>query len=70
MVVYRTKEKDVLDWICYRHYTQPMQAGRVEAVLSANPGLADKGPIYSSGILIELPYFPDAKETEVVRLWD
>ena len=39
---YRTKEGDMLDWICWKHYGQ--ESGTVELVLTANPGLAANGP--------------------------
>ncbi|EIK8119958.1 tail protein X, partial [Escherichia coli] len=41
------------------------------AVLEANPGLADLGPVYPSGVEIVLPdwtYEPEEKET--FQLWD
>ena len=67
---YRTREGDVLDELCWRHYGR--QSGAVEAVLAANPGLSDLGPIYPSGVLIALPDLaPAAAETPApVRLWD
>ena len=64
---YRTREGDILDAICWRHY------GRENAtieVLKVNPGLADKGTILPSGIEIILPDLvtPVAKESS--SLWD
>ncbi|EFG1350078.1 phage tail protein, partial [Escherichia coli] len=41
------------------------------AVLEANPGLADLGPVYPAGVEIVLPdwvYEPEVKET--FQLWD
>jgi len=38
---YRTKEGDVLDRVCWKHYGA--QAGAVEAVLEANTNLAEHG---------------------------
>lgn len=51
--VYITKDGDMLDMICAAHYGET--GGYVEAVLSANYGLADKGFIYPAGIAITLP---------------
>ena len=53
MTAYRTRDGDMLDWICWKHYGQT--EGAVEAVLDANPHLADLGPVYEAGTLITLP---------------
>jgi len=68
MQQYRTRDGDTLDWICWKHYGR--QSGAVEAVLEANPGLADKGPVLSAGELIQLPDLSPASTAEVIRLWD
>ena len=39
MTTYTSKEGDVIDDVCRRYYGR--EAGAVEAVLEANPGLAD-----------------------------
>jgi len=66
---YRTKDGDVLDAICARHYGA--SPSRVEAVIAANPGLAAKGPLLPSGVLVVLPSFGDATpERPTIRLWD
>jgi len=67
---YKTKDGDMLDWICWRVYGKPTPAGTLELVLNANPGLADKGPVYSAGELITLPDLPESGENEIVKLWD
>jgi phage tail protein X len=66
---YRTKTGDVLDNICYQYYGQTR--GVVEKVLEANPGLAELGAIYDTGIIINLPKltFPEQQQT-TIRLWD
>ena len=66
--IYRCKDGDMLDWICWKYYGR--QAGAVEAVLEANSGLADRGPVYPAGLEITLPDLPASNETDVVRLWD
>jgi len=68
MVRYRTRDGDMLDWICWKHYGY--QSGAVEAVLAANPGLADLGPKLSAGVVLILPDLDATEETPVVRLWD
>ena len=43
----------------------------MEAVLEANPGLAERGPLLPAGLLIELPELPaESRESGAVRLWD
>jgi phage tail protein X len=64
--VYRCKEGDMLDWICWRHYGR--QSTAVEAVLEANPGLADQGPMFDAGQLITLPDLNEP-ELDIVRIW-
>ena len=69
MKQYRTLEGDTLDKICLNFYGRSHRY--VEAVLVANPGLATLGPIFSAGIIIELPDLPELKENKrLVRLWD
>ena len=65
---YRTRDGDMLDDICWRHYGRQSEA--VEAVLDANPGLADLGPVYATGTVITLPDLPAAEAPAPVRLWD
>lgn len=65
-VDYRTKDGDVLDDLCWRHYGR---ADMVVAVLEVNRGLAAKGAILPAGLLVSLPDAP-APVTAAVRLWD
>jgi len=61
-----TRDGDVLDDICWRHY------GRVDglpAVLAANPDLAERPAVLPAGLLIRLPDLPAPVEMPVVRLW-
>jgi phage tail protein X len=64
--IYRCKEGDMLDWICWKHYGR--QSTAVEAVLEANPGLAEEGPMFSAGTLITLPDLEEP-ELDIVRIW-
>ncbi|CAG9000675.1 MAG: hypothetical protein CENE_02675 [Candidatus Celerinatantimonas neptuna] len=64
--IYKTRDGDVLDRICYDYY------GRESAVIdvyAANPGLASYGVILPAGISILLPVLsrPVAQGTS---LWD
>jgi phage tail protein X len=68
-MMYRTKDGDVLDTLCLIQYGP--RTGTTEAVLSANPGLGVRGPVYPSGILITFPDLPSAaNDTATIRLWD
>ena len=60
---------DTVDAICWRYYGRT--AGVTEAVLEANPGLADLGPILPQGVMVNMP---EAQSTapvrQMVNLWD
>ena len=65
---YRTKDGDVLDAICAKHYGD--LPWRIEDVIKANPGLAALGPVLASGLLINLPEVEEtAQEMPTIRLW-
>ncbi len=68
-VFYRSKEGEVTDEIVWRHYGNRI-AGALEAVLEANPGLADLGPVLPINTRIRLPVIETPKEAETVSLWD
>lgn len=66
---YLTRDGDMLDDLCWRHYGR--QSGAVEAVLDANPGLSEQGPVYPAGLTLTLPELaPIASPTTPARLWD
>ena len=71
---YITKDGDMVDLICYRHYRHYGRTATVtEAVLVANFGLAARGPVLPAGVEIILPDFgtPEQRpvEKETIRLW-
>ena len=69
MTSYRTRDGDPLDAVCGAFYGR--EAGIVEAVLEANPGLAELGPSLPADTLVTLPDLPCPLETiETVKLWD
>lgn len=65
---YTASQGDTLDYVCWKLYGQ--QSGAVEAVLEANPGLADLGEVIPVGTKITMPDLAKP-ETEVqpIRLW-
>lgn len=64
---YMTKDGDMLDAVCWKHYGNE---STVAAVLEANPGLADYGPIFPAGVVIMLPDLVTGQEKQAIRLWD
>lgn len=71
-VTYITRDSDLLDLICFRHYGHTV--GAVEKVLAANQGLAARGPVLPKGVSILLPDIgaPETKTAvkETLMLWD
>lgn len=67
MAYYITQQFDEVDHICWRYYGRTQQT--VEAVLDANPGLADMAPILPQGVAILLPDLPAPETTELLRIW-
>ncbi|MFB9149513.1 tail protein X [Roseovarius ramblicola] len=68
MLYYRSRDGDVVDRVVWQHYGR-QNDGLVEAVLEANPGLADLGPVLPAGIRIALPDIPEPEGAASVRLW-
>jgi phage tail protein X len=67
MAFYITKQFDEVDHICWRYYGRTQQT--VEAVLEANPGLADMAPILPAGVAIFLPDLPAPETVQLLRIW-
>lgn len=69
-LVYRTRQGEVLDLLCLRHYRT--QTGVVERVLDANPGLASLPPVLPIGTVIVFPDLPAQTTTPAatIKLWD
>ncbi len=66
---YHTRAGEMLDLICHQHYG--LQSGAVEAVLAANPRLADHGPVLPDGLVITLPDLAQPRrEEQLISLWD
>ncbi len=67
MIVYKTKDGDVLDYICWKHYRHTN--GTVEKVLEANRHLEKYDAVLEAGIEIVLPEITTGQTLEAVRLW-
>jgi phage tail protein X len=66
MVIYTTKENDVLDWICWKHYGT---TAVLEQILAANPDVTDCE--LPAGIEIKLPYISSiSSKNKEIKLWD
>lgn len=61
-----TRDGDMLDALCKAHLGSEQL---VTAVLDLNPGLADRGPVYSAGLAILLPDAAPAPARSEIRLW-
>ena len=68
-VAVRANQNDTVDALCWRFYGRT--AGVTEAVLEANPGLADHGPILPQGLVVNMPESQaSAPQRQMVQLWD
>lgn len=68
-LVYVTEDGDTVDSITWRQYQT--RAGLImEKVLSANPGLADYGPILPAGVKVNLPDIAQPAVKKSIKLWD
>ncbi len=66
--LYRTKEGDVLDAICFTFYHNELH---LPAVLEVNPGLAEQPELLPMGIEIYLPDLATPSRTRYeTRVWD
>ncbi|WP_236201384.1 tail protein X [Pseudomonas pseudonitroreducens] len=65
--IVRSADGDLLDRLCYQRYGH--LNGCLEAVLDANPGLADEAQPLRNGVIIRLPELL-APANQSVRLWD
>jgi len=69
MAIVRANQNETVDAICWRHYGRT--AGVTEAVLEANPGLADIGIVLPTGHPVILPELEEqAEQVGTVNLWD
>lgn len=66
---YVTIDGDMVDAVAYAFFGSRHE-GNTEAVLSANPGLAELGPILPAGVVIKLPRKATAPAAKPYRqLW-
>ncbi len=66
MVTYTSKDGDILDWICWKHYGT---TAVIEKVLSANPTITDYE--LSAGTIVNLPHIESIQDKRrEIKLWD
>ena len=65
---HRTREGEMLDEICWRHYGS--SAGYVERVLEANYRLEEQPLVLPAGLIITLPEIVVEPIATTIRLWD
>ncbi|MCJ1878573.1 tail protein X [Pseudomonas nitroreducens] len=65
--IVRSVDGDLLDHLCYQRYGH--LNGCVEAVLDANPGLADEAQPLRGGVIIRLPELLVPAD-QSVRFWE
>ena len=64
---YRSKDGDMIDKICHDYYGS---ISPLAELMTANPSIADYGPVLPSGVVINLPAVVTPAQETVVRLWD
>lgn len=68
MIYYYTKENEMLDYICWKHYGYT--SGVVEEILLKNPGLAAYGSFLPAGLRIKLPKIQKISKESVINILD
>lgn len=66
--VYVTKDGDMLDDICWKHYGRT--SGAVEKVIEANPHLATAPLQLVANVSVTLPDIAKESEETLTNLWD
>ena len=67
MLIYKAKDGDILDYVCWKHYGNI--AGVTEKVLELNRHLEDADAVLKAGTEIILPEITIQKQDQIVRLW-
>ncbi|MGO3396944.1 MAG: tail protein X [Serratia proteamaculans] len=62
------QQHETIEMICYRHYGKT--GGVTEAVMDANPGIADYGVFLPHGYTVEMPDQVVAPAVDTIQLWD
>ena len=66
MIIYTTKENDMLDWIAWKHYGT---TAVLEQIMEENPDAVEER--LPGGMKIRLPYIESVNITrDEIRLWN
>ncbi|BET29207.1 tail protein X [Wolbachia pipientis] len=65
---YVSKESEMLDLICWKHYG--FTNGVVELVLAENLGLAEYGSFLPAGLKIKLPVIQKPVQKSKLKVWE
>ncbi|RDD33823.1 Phage Tail Protein X [Wolbachia endosymbiont of Cylisticus convexus] len=68
IVHYITRENEMLDYICFKHYGY--SSGAVEIVLEENYGLAEHGSFLPAGLKIRLPTIQEQLKKSKLKVWE
>ncbi len=68
IVHYITRENEMLDLICWKHYGY--SSGAVEEVLLENPGLAEYESFLPAGLKIRLPTIQEQLKKSKLKVWE
>ncbi|APR98590.1 tail protein X [Wolbachia endosymbiont of Folsomia candida] len=66
MIYYYTKENEMLDYICWKHYGY--SSGAVELVLESNTGLAEYDSFLPAGLKIKLPKIQKTSQESITKI--
>ncbi len=66
IVHYITRENEMLDLICWKHYGY--SSGAVEELLLENPGLAEHGSFLPAGLRIKLPVIQKTSQESITKI--
>ncbi|CAD6040126.1 tail protein X [Escherichia coli] len=69
-MIYTTRDGDVLDEICARHYGVAQAVAALPVVLETNRGLADVGTIFPAGVKFTLPDMEITTNEGDFQLWE
>ncbi len=65
---YVSKENEMLDLICWKHYGY--SSGAVEIVLEENPGLVEYGSFLPAGLKIKFPTIQKTIQKSKLKVWE
>lgn len=64
---YTTFDGDMVDMIAFKRFGS--SSGTAEAILAANPGLANRGPRLPAGLVLQIPVPVQKDRRQGVNLW-